>query len=333
MRAIFAIALAAGLALNGSFGKAAEIRVLNGAGADDIKIIAVTGELEPGDERRFSNIAVQAKGAVVSFNSLGGFVPAAIQIGKAIRLEGFATVVSEGNTCASACALAWLGGVTRYMGNSSRVGFHAAYINTIGEKQVSSVGNALIGGYLNGLGYSESAIAYFTSAPPEGVRWLTFTEASRLGIEVRNIADELEASSTNQRAGSTSKGQPRPTGPTPIAKSATSLWNHNGSIMRLSARGPARIIAYEQPRRGMQQVGVRSGDVLFEGTRDGSALKGLARIFTPACGVWKYEVTGLVAEGDGRIELIGFAPVLDGSCKQIGTKRDFLVFEYVGRDG
>ena len=78
MRAIFAIALATGLALNGSFSKAAEIRVLHEAGTDDIKIIAVTGELEAGDERRFSNIAVQAKGALVSFDSLGGFVPAAI---------------------------------------------------------------------------------------------------------------------------------------------------------------------------------------------------------------------------------------------------------------
>ena len=298
------------------------------------------------------------------------------------------------------------------MGKSSRVGFHAAYINKSGEKQVSSVGNALIGGYLNGLGYSESAIAYFTSAPPEGVRWLTFTEASRLGIEIRNIADKSEANTTYQGAGSaqryrrlfrvssnvsegtlnmrngpgqhhalvtsipagsenvrqvgpcmkpddnamsqfnwcnvewngnvgwvsisgleTSQEQPRLAVSTPFGKNATSLWNHNGSIMRLSARGPARIIAYEQPRSGMQQVGVRKGDVLFEGTRDGSALKGLARVFTSTCGVWKYEVAGLVAEGDGRIEMTGLAPVLDGSCKQVGTKRDFLVFKYVGRDG
>jgi len=72
---------------------------------------------------------------------------------------------------------------------------------------------------------------------------------------------------------------------------------------------------------------------LFEGTRDGSALRGLARIFSPACGVYKYEVTGFVAEGDGRIELTGFVPLLDGACRQVGTKRDFLVFEYVGRDG
>jgi len=171
----------------------------------------------------------------------------------------------------------------------------------------------------------------FTSAPPEGVRWLTFTEALRLGIEVRNIADELEAKAANQGVGS-AQGQPRSTSSTSIGKNPTSLWNHNGSVMRLSAKGASRIIAYERPRRGMQQVGVRSGDVLFEGTREGSALRGLARIFTPACGVLKYEVNGLVAEGDGRIELMGLAPVVDRSCKQIGTKRDFLVFEYVGRD-
>ena len=412
MRAIFGIALAASLGLNASFGKAAEIRELNAVNTDGIKIIEVTGELNPGDERQFSNIAVQAKGAVVLFDSPGGSVAAAIQIGKAIRLEGFATVVPDGNTCASACALSWLGGVVRYMGKSAKVGFHAAYINASGEKQVSSVANALIGGYLNGLGFSEAAIAYFTSAPPEGVRWLTFPEASRLGIEVRHLAEVSKTEPTgadqaanptqqyrqsfrvssdvsegilNMRNGpgqrhelvtsipagsenvrqvgpcigaddgisryswcnvewdgkvgwvsmnglETSQGQPRTAAPSQVRKGATSLWKHNGSMMRLSASGNARTIAYEHPRQGMQQVGVRKGDILFEGTRDGYALKGLARIFTPACGVYKYEVAGLVAEGEGRIEMTGFVPVLDRTCRQVGTKRDYLVFEYLGRD-
>ena len=130
-----------------------------------------------------------------------------------------------------------------------------------------------------------------------------------------------------------SQGQPRSINSSQVENGATSLWNHNGSIMRLSASGTARTIAYERPRQGMQQAGVRKSDVLFEGTRDGSAIKGLARIFSPACGVFKYEVTGLVTEGAGRIELIGFAPVLDNACRQVGTKRDLLVFEYVGRDG
>ncbi len=196
MRLIIAIISVAAIALKASCSNAAEIRELGVVGTDGGRIITVTGELVLGDERRFSNIAVQAKGAVVLFDSPGGSVPAAIQIGKAIRLEGFVTIVSEGNTCASACALAWLGGVVRYMGNSAKVGFHAAYINASGEKQVSSVANALIGGYLNGLGYSENAIAYFTSAPPEGVRWLTFGEAARLGIEVRNLADVQQTGAT-----------------------------------------------------------------------------------------------------------------------------------------
>jgi len=174
MQVIFAIAFVLALMFDALSANAADIRERDLAHSDGAKIITVTGELEPGDERLFSNIAVQAKRAVVLFDSPGGSVPAAIQIGKAIRLEGFATVVPEGSTCASACALAWLGGVARYMGASAKVGFHAAYINTSGEKQVSSVANALIGGYLNGLGYSENAIAFFTSAPPEGVRWLTF---------------------------------------------------------------------------------------------------------------------------------------------------------------
>jgi hypothetical protein len=76
---------------------------------------------------------------------------------------------------------------------------------------------------------------------------------------------------------------------------------------------------------------VRRGEVLFEGTRDGATLKGIARIFTLACGVRPYEVAGIITEDERRIELIGLAPVLNQQCKQAGTKRDLLIFEYIGR--
>jgi hypothetical protein len=56
---------------------------------------------------------------------------AGIDIGKAIRLKDFETaVVSNKNSktiCASACALAWLGGTRRFMSATARIGFHAAY--------------------------------------------------------------------------------------------------------------------------------------------------------------------------------------------------------------
>src|SRR6476620_8814312 len=93
-------------------------------------VIFVEGDLEYGDERLFANVAVPLDSAIVVFRSNGGNLKAGIDIGKAIRLKGFLTVVPDGQSCASACALAWLGGRVRLMGKSARVGFHAAYTNS-----------------------------------------------------------------------------------------------------------------------------------------------------------------------------------------------------------
>lgn len=198
MQVIFASALASALLLSSFCCKAADIREQELTGSDGVKLITVTGELRIGDEKQFTDIALRTTRAVVAFNSPGGAVAAAIQIGKAIRLEGFVTVVLPGGACTSACALAWLGGVARYMASTSMVGFHAAYTDASGAKKVSSVANALIGGYLNGLGYSDDAIAFFTSASPEDVQWLTFEQSARLGVEVRNLDEgPKEASSVS----------------------------------------------------------------------------------------------------------------------------------------
>lgn len=206
MQVIFVIAFAFMLVFDMACAGAADIAVQDLPQTGGAKLITVMGELQSGDEKQFTNFAVQAKGAVVVFNSPGGSVPAAIQIGKAIRLKGFATLVPDGSICTSACALAWLGGTSRYMTLSAKVGFHAAYINNSGEKQVSSVANALIGSYLNGLGYSEDAIAFFTSAPPEDLQWLTFEESARLGIEVRSF-DELRKEAAKAPASIKKSGQ------------------------------------------------------------------------------------------------------------------------------
>jgi hypothetical protein len=71
-----------------------------------VTFIYVEGELQLGDERRFANAAVAAESAVVFLSSPGGNLHAGIEIGKAIRLKGFATVVPEDFSCASACAAA-----------------------------------------------------------------------------------------------------------------------------------------------------------------------------------------------------------------------------------
>jgi hypothetical protein len=157
-------------------------------------IIAVIGDLELGDEKKFIDVALSSSNAVVVFQSRGGNLVAGIEIGKAIHLKGFSTLVPDGMQCASACALAWLGGSTRLMGTAARVGFHAVYTDNNGQPSVSSAGNAIVGVYLNQLGLPNSAVIYITSAAPNEMQWLTFSDAQRYGIDVKplNVTASVE---------------------------------------------------------------------------------------------------------------------------------------------
>lgn len=110
------------------------------------------------------------------------------------------------------------------------------------------------------------------------------------------------------------------------APSGGSIWDHNGSTMKLTANGARRQFTYERPRSGMRKRGVRKGDVLFDGVRDGEFYSGTAYIFTKRCGKVGYDVLGSVSNNDTRIVMRGNAPRLDGACRRVGSKPDKLVF-------
>ncbi len=150
-------------------------------------LIAILGELQLGDEQKFVDAALGSPNAIVLLQSPGGNLIAGIEIGKAIHLKGFTTLVPAGSQCASACALAWLGGQTRLMSKGARVGFHAVYTDNNGQPIVSSVGNALVGAYLNQIGLPYSAVVYITSTAPEQMQWLTLLDARRFGITVEQF--------------------------------------------------------------------------------------------------------------------------------------------------
>jgi hypothetical protein len=131
-------------------------------GSSGTDLIEVSGELVRGDETKFVELAISSVDAIVVFQSGGGNLLAGIEIGKAIRLKGFSTLVPDNMYCASACALAWLAGRVRLMSDTARVGFHAVYTAQDGETRVSSAGNAIVGAYLSQLGLPTSAIIYIT---------------------------------------------------------------------------------------------------------------------------------------------------------------------------
>jgi hypothetical protein len=172
-----------------------------------ITIIAISGTIMPGDEDKFRTYAVSAANAVVILESKGGSTLSAIDIGKTIRLKGFATAVPGDVLCASACALVWLAGTPRFGEDESYIGFHASYVNKNGVLEESGVGNALVGAYLNQLGLSERAIMFVTSAPPQGIEWINAEKARLIGIDIVSLKSESHlASSSKKQLGVSDEG-------------------------------------------------------------------------------------------------------------------------------
>ncbi|UDL87755.1 hypothetical protein LGH82_21600 [Mesorhizobium sp. PAMC28654] len=60
-------------------------------------------------------------------------------------------------------------------------------------KTESGLGNALVGLYLGELGMGENVVRYVASAPPENMQWLSFRDASLLGIDVVPITQQDSA--------------------------------------------------------------------------------------------------------------------------------------------
>jgi hypothetical protein len=152
-------------------------------------LVAIEGELDLADIDTFraKTEPLPAGRATVEFSSKGGSLLAGIRIGALIRTKKFTTVVPDGAQCASACALAWLGGTRRFVGEYASVGFHTAYIMKTGGMSESGPGNAILGAYLNQLGLSERAILYITHAAPTSMQWMSMEQAAEYGITVAKL--------------------------------------------------------------------------------------------------------------------------------------------------
>jgi len=180
VRVLFVIALLLAL---GARGYAADIAAVSlqrsGEGA-----IFIDGDIAVGDYETFLTKVGPYTSGVVILNSRGGSAMAGIRIGQAIRMRNFATWVPNASLCASACAMAWLGGTRRLMGSQAKIGFHSVYRIDKGVAVETGAGNAAFGAYLAQLGLSERTIMYLSSAAPDSMNWLTPKEAESLGISL-----------------------------------------------------------------------------------------------------------------------------------------------------
>lgn len=170
-------------------------------------VIRVEGPLLNGDAFRFKDAARGIKSAAVLLNSLGGDLEAGIEIGRTINRAGYDTIVEE--TCASACALAWLAGQRRFALEEAHIGFHVAYKGAAVPLE-SGMGNAVVGLYLGELGLGQNVVIYVTSAAPDDMQWLSFRDAALLGIDVTPLpSDALVAAIPAEESEEPTLVQPR----------------------------------------------------------------------------------------------------------------------------
>ena len=99
-----------------------------------LNAVLASGTIEYDDANRlhqFLSLQSRRSNAVLYLKSPGGSLGGGIRLGQYLRKNNIKTVVEGGETCASACALAFLGGTDR-QGNrwmstttTSQLGFHA----------------------------------------------------------------------------------------------------------------------------------------------------------------------------------------------------------------
>jgi hypothetical protein len=149
-------------------------------------MVTVDGELTTDDVATFEALTRGRQGQGVQLKSPGGAAIAGVRLGEIIRARKMATFVMHDTLCASACAIAWLGGVGRAISTDhAGVGFHGVY--NADTLQPSGAGNAIVGSFLGKLGLSDAAIAYITNPGAEDMQWLTAADARALGIDATAV--------------------------------------------------------------------------------------------------------------------------------------------------
>lgn len=155
-------------------------------------VLKIQGEIKVGDADKTKQQINDRLIGRIELNSPGGAFKEALEIGQLLGSRDIETYVGPNEVCASSCAYIWLSSKRRILTATSKLGFHAIYLNDP-SKTVSSDGNAMAGAYLARLGFNDFLVTYATGTPPESIRWLNSTDAKFLGLDVVWQSDDAAA--------------------------------------------------------------------------------------------------------------------------------------------
>jgi hypothetical protein len=161
--------------------------------------VVARGVIEPGDAAKLQRYLAQLPRKLntgIYFSSPGGDLAEGIKLGRLLQAERVKTIVDGNAMCASACALAFLGGVDRsgkrWMSSSttSRLGFHA-FRNGDGTTMANTdETQAIVAAILNYGRDVHAPMDVFirTFGTPAGnMYWFSNAELLHLGIRVWDV--------------------------------------------------------------------------------------------------------------------------------------------------
>jgi hypothetical protein len=131
----------------------------------------------------------------VYFNSLGGDVIAAMELGVLIRERGFSTRIGARNGpnakpspghCESACPFAFAGGVFRLMDGDSKLGLHQFFLasGVAGDNDMATgqITSTLLANHLSNLGINLRVLEVAAKAGPKEMNYLSPLEAYEMDL-------------------------------------------------------------------------------------------------------------------------------------------------------
>lgn len=153
-----------------------------------VRFLIVSGPFGLSEDLSRFATALQASGArLVTFDSPGGSTQSAMQLGRMIRALGLLTYQERRMDCASACSLAFLGGVTRYADPGS-IGVHRSSFSPdvpySRDQAVSEVqqGTADIMAYLREMGVDSGLLEFALRYDQTDIRYLSASEMRALNV-------------------------------------------------------------------------------------------------------------------------------------------------------
>jgi hypothetical protein len=161
--------------------------------ANGLDVITIRGNIEADDHKKFIDIAFDIMQASVILDSRGGYVEAALAIGRFIRLRNYETRVHNGAVCNSACTFIWLAGTFRHLDRRARLGFHSVSKQGKPPYERSEPGNARVAAHLAVMGVPQQVIDLQPKADPCCINYIDHAQAKAWALLSDRPAKQQQA--------------------------------------------------------------------------------------------------------------------------------------------